>query len=97
MIKPLTPLSFSTTLTQFVVINEHTLGFHIPGSNSISILRASILRGSPFGDNPIAIPTRGMRFAVKEDGEDYRIDLGQYVDCPYHETPPLRDSLGESN
>ena len=64
--------------TKYVVLNEHTLCYLIPDvPNTIGILHASILRGSPYNNldgsaffNP---KVHAIRAATPEDFKEYRV------------------------
>ena len=73
----------------FIVINEHTLCYTTPIPNQAGILRASVLRGSPYSEltGTIIIPSTGVRLATQADFKTYRISPDGYDTCPYHNFP----------
>lgn len=70
---------------KIVVVNEHTFGYQNPGSNSVGILHASILKGAVFSVNPVSmlIGSRDtVRLANEKDFHEFRIEFSQYASRP---------------
>jgi hypothetical protein len=65
--------------TKYFVVNEHTLCYQQEGMTDLGVLRASILRGSPFDGYPcpgtIVMPMNPdeMRPATKKDFEEFGV------------------------
>jgi len=67
--------------TKLVVVNENTLGYIIPElPDTISILHASILKGSVMVNNTGGYPinNNSIRLATEKDFEDYRVSFEGY-------------------
>ncbi len=69
----------------YIVISEHTLGYLLPPTETnpfqyVGILRASVLRGSPYDpmSGPIAYPTtHDVRPATEKDFHDFMVAVPQ--------------------
>lgn len=72
---------------KLVVLDEHTLGYiQLAQPKYVSILHASILKGSPFPKYGI-IPIDGhsVRLASEKDFDDYRVSFEGYKRDPHYE------------
>lgn len=66
-------------MTKFVVINENSLGcINDRQPDRVSIIASSVLRGAAlFPDGDISVPTSGMRLAVREDFDAFRVSYSK--------------------
>ncbi len=71
----------TTNKTKLIVIEEHTLAYLPPNSNSAGILHTSVLRGSHYNKwNNIDVRGKKIRLASKKDFEDYNVHFGGFGD-----------------
>jgi hypothetical protein len=74
---------------KLVVINEHTLGYMIPGHEMAGILRTSVLRGSFLNPNH-NVMTKGakVRLASAQDFDDFGVVFKGYQNPEKYEYDP---------
>jgi hypothetical protein len=67
-------------MTQYVVVNENTLGYVIPG-NGVGVLAGSVLRGgADWKNGPISLNVSDkVRPAIREDFDSYRVCVTGYI------------------
>lgn len=60
---------------KLVVIEKHTLGYLIPGTNLFGVLRASVLRGSPFSElsSPVNLGNMKWELAGEKEFRKFRV------------------------
>lgn len=63
---------------QYVVMDNHTLGYLIPEVNQMGVLHGSVLKGSPYdwrNGSVMVSPSHNIRKATKKDFQDFRVML----------------------
>jgi len=76
-----------TEKTLLVVVEEHTLGFILPGRFNVCILHTSVLKGSYFNAFSSHIDYRyyTVRLATEQDFEEYRCVFNGYKNDDQYE------------
>lgn len=88
-----TSLTSDSLRTRLVVFKEHTLGFIMPGSTDLSILKGSLLKGSPYLGIRDPVP-----LAFLDDGDLRTANINDFaefgVDDYYFNFPDLYEFEG---
>jgi hypothetical protein len=72
-------MSLNQSKINLIVVNEHTLGYTIPGTDKFGILHTSILKGSRLSQyESYCLFGFNIRLASEKDFEEYRVCLRGY-------------------